>query len=211
MSFMSLLTLALIHLVAVASPGPGFAILFRHTITYSVRNGFVTALGIAMGDLTLILISVFGAGYLVHKNPEYLGWIQTAGAAYLTFLGFQALKAFFRFLIKGQGQSSSKSEMDFASYKRSFVDGFVTTIGNPKAIVYFISISSQFMKEEQTPADVALVFFAMISISFLWFSSVAAIVGNKKIRPTFLKYRYYLDGLMGIVLVLYGVYFLMHR
>lgn len=208
---MSLLVLCLIHLVAVASPGPGFAVLFHHTITYSFRSGIITALGIACGDLALILVSVFGAGALVQKNPQLLHWIQMGGAAYLTFLGFQGLKAFFRFLIRGAQDEEIKPTMDFANHKKSFMDGFITTLGNPKAIVYFISISSQVMRPGQTYFDLAILFFLLIFISFLWFAMVAFIIGNKKVRPHFLKYRYYLDGLMGIVLVLFGVYFLMHR
>lgn len=207
----SLLTLSLIHLVAVASPGPGFAILFHHTITYSLRSGIITALGIACGDLTLILISVFGAGLVVHKNPEYLHWIQMAGAAYLTYIGFQGLKAFFRFLIKGNASEEAKPTMDFTNYRKSFMDGFITTLGNPKAIVYFISISSQVMKPGQTYLDLSVIFITLIAISFLWFTAVAAIIGNKTVRPQFMKYRYYIDGIMGLVLVLFGVYFLMHR
>ena len=208
---MSLLALSLIHLVAVASPGPGFAILFRHTLNYSFRNGVVTAIGIAFGDLALILVSVFGAGFLIQKNPEYLRWIQVTGAAYLTFLGFQALKAFFRFLTQGAPSEDLKAEMDFASKKKSFADGFVTTIGNPKAIVYFISISSQVMRPGQTYLDLSILISTLVVITALWFSFVAFVVGNKKVRPHFMKFRYYIDGLMGLVLVLYGIYFLMQR
>lgn len=203
--------LSLIHLIAVASPGPGFAVLFHHTITYSFRSGVVTALGIACGDLALILVSVFGAGYLVQQNPEYLRWIQLAGAAYLTFLGYQALKAFFRFLIRGKNEEASQPQMDFANYKKSFLDGFITTLGNPKAIVYFISISSQVMRPDQTAVDLTLIILTLVTITAAWFTTVAAVVGNKKVRPHFMKYRYYIDGVMGLALVLYGVYFLMQR
>ncbi len=208
---MSLLALSLIHLVAVASPGPGFAVLFHHTITYSIRSGLVTAIGIACGDLALILVSVFGAGYLVQQNPEVLRWIQLGGAAYLTFLGYQALKGFFRYLIKGENGNEVNPAMDFVSYKKSFLAGLVTTIGNPKAIVYFISISSQVMKPNQGYFDLGLIIATLILITALWFGTVAAIVGNKKVRPHFMKFRHYIDVVMGLVLVLYGVYFLMHN
>lgn len=208
---MSLLALSLIHLVAVASPGPGFAVLFHHTITYSFKSGIFTAIGIACGDLALILISVFGAGYLVHTNPEYLRWIQLGGAAYLTYLGFQALKAFFKFLIKGREEEKVEPHMDFANYRKSFMDGFITTLGNPKAIVYFISISSQVMRPDQTHLDLAVIILTLVMITGLWFSTVASVIGNKNVRPHFMKYRYYIDGLMGLVLVLYGVYFLMTK
>lgn len=208
---MSLLTLSLIHLVAVASPGPGFAILFHHTITYSFKSGVFTAIGIACGDLALILISVFGAGYLVHTNPEYLRWIQLGGAAYLTYLGFQGLKTFFRFLIGGREEEKVEPPMDFANHRKSFMDGFVTTLGNPKAIIYFISISSQVMRPGQTYTDLAVLILTLVFITGAWFSTVAFVIGNKKVRPQFMKYRYYIDGLMGLVLVLYGVYFLMNK
>jgi threonine/homoserine/homoserine lactone efflux protein len=208
---MSLLALSFIHLIAVASPGPGFAVLFHHTITYSIRCGYFTAVGIACGDLVLILISVFGAGFLVHQNPEFLRYIQLCGAAYLTFLGFQALKGFFRFLIRGAGSDEANPAMDFVSYKKSFFDGFVTTIGNPKAIVYFVSISSQVMRPGQSYLDLTTIIVTLVVITALWFSTVATIVGNKKVRPHFMKFRHYIDAVMGLVLVLYGVYFLMHK
>ncbi|MES2769498.1 MAG: LysE family translocator [Bdellovibrionota bacterium] len=208
---MSLLALSLIHLVAVASPGPGFAVLFHHTITYSFKSGVFTAIGIACGDLALILISVFGAGYLVHTNPEYLRWIQLGGAAYLTYLGFQGLKTFFRFLIGGREEEKADTHMDFANHRKSFMDGFVTTLGNPKAIVYFISISSQVMRPGQTYTDLTVLILTLVFITGVWFSVVAFVIGNKKVRPQFMKYRYYIDGLMGLVLVLYGVYFLMNK
>lgn len=208
---MSLLALSLIHLVAVASPGPGFAVLFRHTISNSLKNGIVTAFGIACGDLTLILISVFGAGILIDRNPEILKWIQVCGAAYLTFLGFQGIKAFFRFLIKGHDTENIETPKDISSYKKSFFDGFITTLGNPKAIIYFISISSQFMRPGQTYLDLTLLITVLIFITAAWFSTVALIVGNKKIRPQFMKFRFYIDGIMGLVLILFGVYFLMQK
>lgn len=208
---MSLYTLMLIHLVAVASPGLGFAVVFRHTLNFSFRNGVVTALGIACGDLVLIWISVFGSAFLIAKNPEVLRWIQMTGAAYLTYLGFQAFRAFFRFLIQGPPNDGEHAHAVSASYAKSWVDGFVTTLGNPKAIIYFISISSQFMKPGQTRLDLFLLIFALIGISFVWFSTVSAIIGSNKVRPRFMKYRYYCEGVMGVVLVLFGIYFLMHR
>jgi threonine/homoserine/homoserine lactone efflux protein len=206
---MSLLALCLIHLVAVASPGPGFAVVFKHTVNYSLKNGLVTAVGIACGDLTLIFISVFGAGFLINKNPEILKWMQICGASYLTFLGFQALRAFFKFLIHGPTPETTLEKVVLANFQKSFFDGFLTTLGNPKAVVYFISISSQFMRSDQTNLDLFLLIFSMIAITLVWFSLVATIIGNKKVRPQFLKYRFYIDGIMGVVLSLFGIYFLL--
>lgn len=206
---MSLLTLALIHLVAVASPGPGFAILFRHTINFSFKNGVVTAIGIAFGDLVLILISVFGSAFIIEKNPAILQVIQALGALYLTGLGFKTLKMFFRSIIRPPEVASEHAHVVSGSFQKSFVEGFVTTIGNPKAIIYFVSISSQWMKPGQTHFDLFVLILTLMVITFVWFSTVAGIIGSKRIRPHFMKYRFYIDGLMGLVLVLYGVYFLM--
>jgi threonine efflux protein len=208
---MSLFALSLIHLVAVASPGPGFAVLFRHTISYSIKNGMITAVGIACGDLTLILISVFGAGYLVHNYPYILKWIQIGGAVYLTYLGFQAFRIFFKFIIHGPPEEILETPKNTSNYRKSFLDGFATTLSNPKAVVYFISISSQFMKSGQSNFDLFLLIFTLIFISFTWFSFVALFIGSPMIRLRFMKYRFYIDGLMGVVMVLFGIYFLMQK
>lgn len=205
---MSLLTLSIIHLFAVASPGPDFAVVMRETISFSLRNGLMAAVGIALGNSVLILISVFGANYLIEQDPVYLRWIQVCGAAYLFFLGVQSLKSFFRGVM-----AKDTTEVDYPRRQsrplKSFMNGFVTTMGNPKAIVYFVSLSSQMMSYQQTTKELSILITTLVAITGSWFAFLAIVVGNDKVRPLLLKNKVYLELLMGLVLIFYGIYFLL--
>ncbi len=205
---MSLLTLSIIHLFAVASPGPDFMVVLRETISFSLRNGIVTAIGIALGNSVLILISVYGASYLISQNPEYLRFIQVCGAAYLFFLGVQSLKSFFRAVIHKDTQDVAKTH-EGGALGKSFLNGFVTTMGNPKAIIYFVSLTSQVMGYRQSMADLSVLITVLVGITAVWFIFLAILVGNKKVRPLLLKNKSYLELFMGLALIIYGAYFLL--
>lgn len=206
---MTLFTLAVIHLFAVASPGPDFTAVMRETISFSLRNGLVASLGIAVGNFVLILFSVFGANYLISQHPEYLRWIQVLGAAYLFYLGVQSVKSFARGLSQKGSVSNEAPMVTNASLGKSFVNGFVTTMGNPKAIMYFVSLSAQVMSIEQSAADLSILIGMLVLITGVWFTFLAMMVGNSKVRPQLVKNKIYLELLMGLVLILYGTYFLL--
>ena len=86
---MTLLTLATIHFFAVISPGPDMAVVIKNSVSYSRKNGLLTALGITLGNMILILVCIGGASLLVSKYPQVLKTVQIAGSLYLGWMGFR--------------------------------------------------------------------------------------------------------------------------
>jgi len=93
---------------------------------------------------------------------------------------------------------------------KSLQDGLLTTLSNPKAIVYFVSVSSQFLRPDQNWQWGVYLVAIMISITLIWFSLVAFFIGHNQVRQKFLKNQFLFTGLMGIVLLLFCVSNLSH-
>ena len=86
------LTVSAAHLLAVASPGPDFAIVLRQSLAHGRRVAVWTSIGIGSGISLHIAYSLLGMALLLRGSATAFGMLQYAGAAYLTWLGVQALR-----------------------------------------------------------------------------------------------------------------------
>ncbi|HRJ48423.1 MAG TPA: LysE family translocator, partial [Opitutaceae bacterium] len=87
------LTVSAAHLLAVASPGPDFAIVLRQSLAHGRRVAVWTSIGIGSGISLHIAYSLLGMALLLRGSATAFGMLQYAGAAYLTWLGVQALRS----------------------------------------------------------------------------------------------------------------------
>ena len=87
------LTVALIHLLAVASPGPDFAVVVRESVTHGRRAGTWTALGVGSAIFLHVGYSLLGIGLIVSQSIVLFNALKWAAAAYLLYIGFKALRA----------------------------------------------------------------------------------------------------------------------
>ena len=62
------LTVALIHLLAVASPGPDFAVVIRESVSHGRRAGLFTALGVGCAIFLHVAYSLLGIGLIVSQS-----------------------------------------------------------------------------------------------------------------------------------------------
>src|SRR5690606_9983471 len=90
---MEFLTVALVHLLAVASPGPDFAVVVRESVTQGHRTGSWTALGVGCGIFLHVAYSLLGIGLIVSQSIVLFNLFKWLAAAYLLYLGWRALRA----------------------------------------------------------------------------------------------------------------------
>ena len=130
------LTVALIHLLAVASPGPDFAIVVRESVAHGRRAGTWTALGVGAGIFVHVAYSLLGIGLIVSQSIMLFNALKWAAAAYLLYIGIKALRA--------KPADPVAAEASLMAGERSprgaFVTGFVTNGLNPKATLFFLSL-----------------------------------------------------------------------
>ena len=84
-----IITVGLITLLAVISPGADFAIVTRNSYLYGRNLGMCTAYGIAMGVWVHIIYSLIGLTLLQHSLPNLIQLIQYIGPSYLIYIGYR--------------------------------------------------------------------------------------------------------------------------
>ena len=129
------LSVAPAHLLAVANPGPDFAIVLKQSIAHGRRTVVWTGIGIGTAILRHITYSLLGLGFLVRSSPLWFDTVKYVGATYIAALGVQALRAKPRHDLSGIASAKPAP-----STRGAFLTGFLTNALNPKATLYFLSL-----------------------------------------------------------------------
>lgn len=186
--------------VVIMTPGPDTAVTVGSSLSGGRRGGVFTALGVSCGQAIWTLATSVGiSALLVASEPAFLA-VKYAGAAYLVYVGLQAIKAALR-RQPGRHLTGSASEPRRAAaiYWRR---GLFSDLGNPKMAVFFTSLLPQFGSNFTELALLGLIFCVM---TFAWLAVYAiAIAGMGRLLARS-WIRRALDTATGAVLVALGV------
>ncbi|MEY3773385.1 MAG: Threonine efflux protein [Verrucomicrobiota bacterium] len=189
------LTVSAAHLLAVASPGPDFAIVLRQSLAHGRRVAVWTSIGIGSGISLHIAYSLLGMALLLRGSATAFGMLQYAGAAYLTWLGVQALRSRPRQAAEPAAAVGGGLPSDHAA----FVTGFLTNALNPKATLFFLAL----FPVAVSPATPKLVQAGyglwMILTTMGWFSLVSLLFTRPEVRNKFLRHGHWIDRALGVI------------
>ncbi|BES73405.1 LysE family transporter [Marinobacter nanhaiticus D15-8W] len=189
------LTVALVHFLAVASPGPDFAVVLRQAITQSRRNAMLTSVGVGLGILVHVTYSLLGIGLLIQQSVMLFNVLKVVGALYLTWIAIQCLRA------KPGGIQVAASNGPAQTPGKAFRLGFLTNTLNPKATLFFVSLFSVVISPG-TPVDVQVFYGVYMAVATGgWFAMVALFFTLPQVRRAFARFGHWLDRLMGGVLI----------
>lgn len=195
------LTVALVHLLAVASPGPDFAVVVRESVVRGQRSGSWTAAGVGSGILVHVGYSLLGIGLIVSQSIVLFNLFKWLAAGYLFYLGFQALRA--KPVEVGQIATSGANEP--LSPRRAFTIGFITNGLNPKATLFFLSLFTVVI-DPHTPLPVQAGYGLYLAVATgFWFCLVAWLFSRERIRAGFTRMGHWFDRVTGAVLIGLGV------
>ena len=187
-------TAAAAHLLAVSSPGPDFAVVTRQTLAHGRAAGLATAWGIAAGIVFHVAYALFGLGWLLQKLPMLIELLRYAGAAFLLWMGFKALRA-------PAATAAAATAAGVPAARNDFWIGFTTNLLNPKATLFFVALCSALVTTP-TPLHLKLGLAAWITITTgLWFSLVAVTLGHARIRGALQAHAHWIDRGMGLLLI----------
>ncbi|SDT91234.1 resistance to homoserine/threonine (RhtB) family protein [Pseudomonas pohangensis] len=190
------LTVALVHLLAVASPGPDFAIVIRESVSHGRTAGTWTALGVGVGILLHVTYSLLGIGLVVAQSAVLFNLLKWAAAAYLLYLGIKALRS--RPLVV---QAVDPLAQKVRTAHGAFASGFITNGLNPKATLFFLSLFTLVINP-QTPLLIQAGYGLYLACATAaWFSLVALLFSQARVRSGFARMGHWFDRLMGVVLV----------
>lgn len=149
--FSALLMLAII-------PGPSVLVVCARTLAGGTKNGLAAIAGVLSSDYLFIVIAVLGLSALAELMGSAFLWIKLVGAAYLVYLGVSIIlnkdsiskpikTAQSGSQIKGNIRDDFKDNVkdNVKDYVRDYASGFLVTMANPKAILFYISFFPAFI------------------------------------------------------------------
>ena len=199
------LIVALAHLVAVASPGPDFAMVLRQSITHGRRPAVWTSVGIGTGIFLHVAYSLLGIGLLVRSSVLAFIILKWLGAGYLAWIGQKALRA--KPFANGEAPKATAAGGAPATPGRraAFVTGFLTNALNPKATLFFVALFSVVINP-RTPVLIQTGYGVWMALATMgWFTLVSLFFSQKRVRATFLRCGHWFERTMGVILLALGV------
>ena len=187
-----------IAILVIVTPGQDTALTIRNTMLGGRPAGVATAAGVAAGQACWTAAASIGlAALLVASEPVFVA-LKLAGAAYLVFLGLQAL----HHALRPGTRSVERSDGPSLAAPRAFRQGLLSNLGNPKMAIFFTSLLPQFGSSFASLFALGLFFCAL---TFAWlaaYSFAIARAGDLLRRP---RIRRSLDAFTGTCLVAFGI------
>jgi threonine/homoserine/homoserine lactone efflux protein len=189
----ALVGVAIVSLGLVFTPGPTMIHLASRSITQGRRAALVSLLGIFAGFLVFLAAATAGLGAVLVSAPEAFTAIKLAGAAYLLYLAWQAVRP-------GGKTAFAPSQFPPDAFRRLFLMGLLTNLLNPKAFMLYFALLPQFIDPElnSVPLQSLLLGATQIGVSLsgnglivLFAGSLASFLGS---RPLLQRIQRYLTG-----------------
>lgn len=182
---------AAICLIGAMSPGPSMALIIRNSIKYGRLSGILFSLGHAIGIGIYATVSVLGLQFILINNLFLFNAIQFCGSVFLLILGILFLRN------TAHNLSLEKEQKNL----NSFMQGFAISILNPKILIWFAAIFSQFIEISSTNfVKLAMVLIAS-SIDGLWYIILTIVVTGFGLKQFLEHNTNIIQKISGVVLI----------
>jgi len=194
------LAVAALHLLAVALPGPDFAVILRQSLHFGRRIGILTALGIGAGICVHVLYSLIGVAALLQSSAWLMRSAELLGAGWLLYLGMVFIRP-----CKTSAPTADHPKPSADHPARAFALGFMTNATNPKAPLFFLALFTSVVSS-QTPLSVRLLYgLWMCLATALWFVLVSLLFTQRRWHQRFLRLSRTLETAMGLLLIAFSL------
>jgi threonine/homoserine/homoserine lactone efflux protein len=192
----TIISIGLVQILAVISPGPSFLITAQTAVGRSRLDGVKVALGLGAGTVIWSTAALLGLNVLFHAFPPLFLAMKIFGALFLLWISYKIfVHAAEPLELVAKGATSGSP----------FIKGFLVQIGNPKVVVFFGSIFVA-MLPASVPAWMAVALIALVSFNEVWwYSLVALFFGAGPVRAFYLKAKASIDRTVGLFLGAVGL------
>tara|TARA_B110000438_G_scaffold295307_1_gene338112 strand:- start:1637 stop:2251 length:615 start_codon:yes stop_codon:yes gene_type:complete len=182
----------LVCTIGAMSPGPSLAVVIRNNINYSRLAGIITSIGHGLGIGVYATLAVLGLGFILQTNQTLFLLIQILGLIFLFFLGL---------LFIFQKQSEEKINSD-QNQLNSFLQGFLVAIINPKIMIWFTAIYSQFISIEASVTFNLILILTASSIDAIWYIIVSIIITGYGVKSFLINKKTLIKKITGSILLI---------
>jgi RhtB (resistance to homoserine/threonine) family protein len=181
-------------------PGPDTMVVLKNALTGGARGGGWACAGISVANFLQGTAAALGLGAVITRYRPLFETVKWLGAAYLVFLGIQALRGAWR----GNYEALDDVRRARASRSRRFREGFLSNITNPKVIVLYLSVLPQFLTPASTLGDSLLLAYTVAALGVVWQVLLLLFVHRVRGWLRRRRVRRVMDGATGTALLGFG-------
>lgn len=159
------LSFVFIALIIIIVPGPDFFIVLNNTLKGNAKNGIMAGLGISSAHVLYSTLAAFGLIFILTTSYYVFTGIKILGSIYIAYLGIKTiLNAKKTFNI-----NTDQNKKLNIGLRLSYKQGFLSTLFNPKAILFYVSILPQFISKSDGSMKIIILSSLFILTVFVWF------------------------------------------
>ncbi|ELY2907264.1 LysE family transporter [Cronobacter dublinensis] len=194
------LFVATIATLGMLSPGPDFFLVIKNAARYPRSAAMMTAAGVIAGVITHMTYCVAGIAVVITTTPWLFGALKYVGAAYLVWLGVNALLArgTTSLALDGVAQEST-------SLKKAFLQGYLCNLLNPKATLFFLAMFTQVLNVNSGMMEKLWYAGIIVALTLVWWPLLVWLIQSAPVRRGLTKAQKVIDKLLGGMLLALGI------
>ena len=177
-------------------PGPSLLFTIGRALTVGRRDALLSVVGNALGITTQVFLVAVGLGAVVAASAEAYTALKIAGAAYVVWLGIQAI----RHRADARAALGAVDHLAVArvSARRSLRVGFTVGLTNPKTVVFFVAFLPQFVHSGENAGRqlwvLAITFVMLAALNATLYAVFAAAASRALATPRAQRYFHIAGG-----------------
>ena len=186
----------IVCLLGAMSPGPSMAVVIHNAIFKGRYNGILTSIGHGLGIAIYATFAVLGLGLIIETNIIIFNSLKILSIIFLIFIGMKSIL---------NKEKLNLEKKDVKEKTISFLQGFSISILNPKILVWFIAIYSQFMSmNNELIFNIYLVLIAGIVDAF-WYIFLTLAITTASVLTFFQTKILLIKKIQGYLFVAIGL------
>ena len=194
------LLLVLTLFAGAASPGPSLALVMRTALSHGRSAGILVAVAHGFGVGLYALIVALGIASILFKLAWAMTAVQLMGVLFIAYLGSSMIRGGLKTLQQHQENTEETTALDTTTALVHLRDGFLIVFLNPKIIVFFLAVFSQFLSADQSVATQIAAAAVAGVLDAAWYALVAILVSAGRVAHRLRDYAGQIDIGFGVTL-----------
>ena len=195
-------TVLLACLLGAMSPGPSLAVVINHTLARGSVAGSWAAISHGVAITLYAAITTFGLSVVIGNYQQIFDIIQLIGCLFLLLMAFRLLSS------SGQAREESLPATALSSNVLAIRDGLAIALFNPKILVFFTALFSQFVRVDSSVGEKISLALIAGGVDMLWYLVVVVVISRYGSINRFQHASGWINRLFGLVLAFIAVGFI---
>ncbi|MEH6530970.1 MAG: LysE family translocator [Photobacterium frigidiphilum] len=192
------------------TPGLDTVLVIRNTSRGGWKDGVTSSFGICSGLFVHATLSAVGISFILVQSAWLFQTVKIIGAAYLIYLGICSLRSGWK--AGSLGIVANQISDNQFNMKRSFSEGFLSNVLNPKTAIFYLAFLPQFINPEGSAITQSFILAGIhFILAMVWQSSLAFVIERAKSWLAKPKTNQWLQSLTGCVMVGLGLQLLLSK